>query len=161
MNSELTRRYAQPVPVSAATALHYRQYRNSSSVASSLGSIPDPSDLLNIKADLEALLPITEKRIRNLQRDLANVKKNIRVRELSMFCLFFFVLVADIPPFVAEDEQRQLDQQQQIQLQQQKRQQEHEHQQQQHVKKSGKSASPAFLEKMQIKQETTGSVYFF
>jgi hypothetical protein len=94
MNSELTRRYAQPVPVSAATALHYRQYRNSSSVASSLGSIPDPSDLLHIKADLEALLPISEKRVRNLQRDLSYVKKNIRVRELSRFFVFVFCCIA-------------------------------------------------------------------
>lgn len=84
MNSETTRRYTQPVPVSAATALHYRQYRNSSSVASSLGSIPDPNDLLHIKADLEALLPISEKRIRNLQRDLSHLKKNVKARELSM-----------------------------------------------------------------------------
>lgn len=83
MNPELTRRYTQPVPVSAATALHYRQYRNSSSVASSLGSIPDPNDLLNIKADLEALLPLSEKRIRNLQRDLIHLKKNVKVREAS------------------------------------------------------------------------------
>jgi hypothetical protein len=54
-----------------------------------------------------------------------------------------------------------VDQQQQIQLQQQKRQHEHEQQQQQQqTKKSGKSASPALLEKMQIKQETTGWLYF-
>lgn len=85
MNQETTtRRYTQPVPVSAATALHYRQYRTSSSVASSLGSIPDPTDLLSIKADLEALLPLSEKRIRNLQRDLGYLKKNVKVREPSM-----------------------------------------------------------------------------
>lgn len=83
MNQELTRRYPQPVPVSAATALHYRQFKNNTSVASSLGSIPDPNELLNIKADLEALLPLSERRIRNLQRDLSNLKKNVRVRELS------------------------------------------------------------------------------
>ncbi|GAA5796595.1 hypothetical protein HPULCUR_001968 [Helicostylum pulchrum] len=81
MNPELMRRYTQPVPVSAATALHYRQYRNSSSVASSLGSIPDPHELLNIKADLEALLPLAEKRARNLQRDLIHLKKNVKFRE--------------------------------------------------------------------------------
>ncbi|KAI8079026.1 uncharacterized protein B0P05DRAFT_470477 [Gilbertella persicaria] len=83
MSSELTRRYPQPVSVSAATALHYRQFRNSSSVASSLGSIPESTDLLNIKADLESLLPISEKRIRHLQRDLTNLKKNIRARDLT------------------------------------------------------------------------------
>ncbi|KAI8093981.1 histone acetyltransferases subunit 3-domain-containing protein [Thamnidium elegans] len=81
MNPELMRRYTQPVPVSAATALHYRQYRNSSSVASSLGSIPDPHELLNIKADLEALLPLSEKRARNLQIDLIHLKKNVKFRE--------------------------------------------------------------------------------
>ncbi|KAI8994778.1 histone acetyltransferases subunit 3-domain-containing protein [Pilobolus umbonatus] len=83
MNSELTRRYSQPVPVSAATSLHYRQYKNSTSVASSLGSIPDPQDLLNIKADLEAILPISEKRIRNFQRDLSYLKKNVKIREIA------------------------------------------------------------------------------
>lgn len=83
MNPESMRRYTQPVPVSAATALHYRQYRNSSSVASSLGSIPDPHELLNIKADLEALLPLSEKRARNLQRDLIHLKKNVKIREPS------------------------------------------------------------------------------
>lgn len=83
MNSELTRRYSQPVSVSAATSLHYRQYKNSTSVASSLGSIPDPQDLLNIKADLEAILPISEKRIRNFQRDLSYIKKNVKIREIE------------------------------------------------------------------------------
>lgn len=87
MNHELTRRYPQPVPVSAATALHYRQYKNNSSVNSSLGSIPDHIELLNIKADLEALLPLSERRIRNFTRDLANIKKNVRVRELSKYWL--------------------------------------------------------------------------
>ncbi|EPB82444.1 hypothetical protein HMPREF1544_10831 [Mucor circinelloides 1006PhL] len=144
MNQELTRRYPQPVPVSAATALHYRQYKNSTSVNSSLGSIPDHIELLNIKADLEALLPLSERRIRNLTRDLSNIKKNVRARELT------------------QDEQRQLDQQQ-VQLQKKQQQQAQQHQlqqqtQQQHdpSKKSGKSTSPAILEKLQIKQENTG-----
>lgn len=84
MNTELTRKYAQPIPVSASTALHYRQFKNSTSVTSSLGSIPDAPDLLKIKADLESLLPLSEKRIRNLQRDLSVLKKNIKIRESSM-----------------------------------------------------------------------------
>jgi hypothetical protein len=83
MNQELTRRYPQPVPVSAATALHYRQFKTNTNVASSIGSIPDPNELLNIKADLEAIIPLSERRIRNLQRDLSNLKKNVRARELS------------------------------------------------------------------------------
>ncbi|KAL7320010.1 Transcriptional regulator [Mucor circinelloides] len=143
MNQELTRRYPQPVPVSAATALHYRQYKNSTSVNSSLGSIPDHIELLNIKADLEALLPLSERRIRNLTRDLSNIKKNVRARELT------------------QDEQRQLDQQQ-VQLQKKQQQQAQQHQLQQQTqpqhdpsKKSGKSTSPAILEKLQIKQENT------
>ncbi|GAN09255.1 hypothetical protein MAM1_0254d08780 [Mucor ambiguus] len=148
MNHELTRRYPQPVPVSAATALHYRQYKNNTSVNSSLGSIPDHIELLNIKADLEALLPLSERRIRNLTRDLSYIKKNVRVRELT------------------QEEQKQLDQQQvQLQKKQQQAQQQQQHQlqsqqqTQQHQdlsKKSGKSASPAMMEKLQIKQENTG-----
>ncbi|KAG1463879.1 hypothetical protein G6F46_002587 [Rhizopus delemar] len=74
------RRYSQPVPVSAATSLHYRQFKNSSSVSSTIGSIPDPIDLLKIKADLEALLPISEKRIHNLQKDLILLRKNIKTK---------------------------------------------------------------------------------
>ncbi|CEP17161.1 hypothetical protein [Parasitella parasitica] len=150
MSQELTRRYPQPVPVSAATALHYRQYKNNTSVASSLGSIPDPVELLNIKADLEALLPLSERRARNLQRDLSNIKKNVRIRDLT------------------QDEQRQLDQQAQYQKKQQQAQkqmlqiqqqtlQQTQQNHQEHPKKSGKSTSPTILEKLQIKQETTGN----
>ncbi|KAI9483520.1 MAG: histone acetyltransferases subunit 3-domain-containing protein [Benjaminiella poitrasii] len=84
MNSDLiTRRYTQPIPVSATTALHYRQFKNSTSVASTLGSIPESSDLLKIKADLESLLPLSEKRIRHLQHDLSFIKKNVRIKEQS------------------------------------------------------------------------------
>ncbi|CEG72147.1 hypothetical protein RMATCC62417_07755 [Rhizopus microsporus] len=74
------RRYSQPVTVSAATALHYRQFKNSSSVSSNIGSIPDPIDLLKIKADLEAILPISERRIHNLQKDLVHLKKNVKIK---------------------------------------------------------------------------------
>lgn len=67
---------------------------------------------------------------------------------------------------LAQEEQRQLDQQQvQLQKKQQQAQQQHQHQlqaqqqiqqHQDHSKKSGKNASPALLEKLQIKQENTG-----
>lgn len=84
MNTELPRKYTQPIPVSSSTALHYRQFKNASSVTSSLGSIPEASELLKIKADLESILPISEKRIRNLQRDLSVLKKNIKIRDPSI-----------------------------------------------------------------------------
>ncbi|CAO3640733.1 unnamed protein product [Mucor hiemalis] len=147
MNSETTRRYTQPVPVSAATALHYRQYRNSSSVASSLGSIPDPNDLLHIKADLEALLPISEKRIRNLQRDLSHLKKNVKARELT----------EEEQRMLQQQQKRQQQQQQLLLLQQQQQQQQQEQLQQMHPRKGGKFASPAIMEKLQIKQESDDS----
>ncbi|KAI8886072.1 hypothetical protein K501DRAFT_244821 [Backusella circina FSU 941] len=81
MNTELTRRYTQPVTVSAATALHYRQYKNSTSVASSLGSIPDSQELLAMKTDLEGILPNSEKRLKYLQRDMFYIKKHVKIRD--------------------------------------------------------------------------------
>ncbi|KAI9279990.1 hypothetical protein BY458DRAFT_431168 [Sporodiniella umbellata] len=74
------RRYSQPIPVSSSTSLHYRQFKNSSSVSSTIGSIPDPIDLVKIKSDLEALLPLSEKRIQNLQKDLVHLKKNVKIK---------------------------------------------------------------------------------
>ncbi|KAI7908062.1 uncharacterized protein BX663DRAFT_464577 [Cokeromyces recurvatus] len=96
-NSELTTRYRYtiPVPVSTTTALHYRQFKKSTSVASTLGSIPETSDLLKMKADVESLLPLSERRIRHLQRDLSFIRKNVKMKESN------------------EDEQEQLDKQNQ------------------------------------------------
>lgn len=74
------RRYSQPIPVSPSTSLHYRQFKNSSSVSSTIGSIPDPIDLVKIKSDLEALLPMSERRIHNLQKDLIHLKKNVKIK---------------------------------------------------------------------------------
>ncbi|CAO3658335.1 unnamed protein product [Rhizopus stolonifer] len=74
------RRYSQPIPVSPSTSLHYRQFKNSSSVSSTIGYIPDPIDLVKIKSDLEALLPMSERRIHNLQKDLIHLKKNVKIK---------------------------------------------------------------------------------
>lgn len=73
-----------------------------------------------------------------------------------------YIVLKKLTCKLAQDEQRQLDQQQ-VQLQKKQQQQAQQHQlqqqtQQQHdpSKKSGKSTSPAILEKLQIKQENTG-----
>lgn len=87
MNAELTRKYIQPIPVSASTALHYRQFKNNTSVTASLGSIPEVADLLKIKSDLENLLPNSERRIRSLQRDLSTVKKHVELDDSGKFIL--------------------------------------------------------------------------
>lgn len=91
---ELTRKYGQPIPVSTSTALHYRQFKNNTSVTASLGSIPEVTELLKIKADLENLLPISERRIKYLQRDLSTVKKhiepsNIKTKRVDFINLIF------------------------------------------------------------------------
>jgi hypothetical protein len=91
MNTELTRRYTQPATVSAATALHYRQYKNSTSVASSLGSIPDSHDLLAMKTDLEGILPNSEKRLKYLQCDMFYIKKHVKIRDIRKSVLVPFL----------------------------------------------------------------------
>ncbi|KAG0190970.1 Transcriptional regulator [Apophysomyces sp. BC1034] len=79
MDSDSARQYPLPILVSEETATHYRQFRNSSSIASPLESIPESHDLLRIQADLENLLPLSEVRLRHLRKDLNHLEKNVNV----------------------------------------------------------------------------------
>ncbi|CAO3647771.1 unnamed protein product [Cunninghamella blakesleeana] len=69
MDTESTRQYSLPIPVSSSTAAHYRQYKNTTSNASAitvnqLGAIPDSQELLTIKSNFKCLLPHSEARMR-------------------------------------------------------------------------------------------------
>lgn len=105
MNTDLTRQYNLPKPVSNTTASIVEQYKqnlNSSTVHNDNNittgnnnnhplSIPDLQDLLNMKADLEALLPLSESRVRDLKKDLSHLDRNVKIRDSGnkkIFSLF-------------------------------------------------------------------------
>ncbi|KAI8066442.1 hypothetical protein BC940DRAFT_66897 [Gongronella butleri] len=78
------RQYSLPIPVSTLTAAHYRQLKNGSSASispSQLGAIPESTDLLNIKNDLEGLLPFSETRIAELKKDYNHLEKNVKIKD--------------------------------------------------------------------------------
>ncbi|KAI8100175.1 histone acetyltransferases subunit 3-domain-containing protein [Halteromyces radiatus] len=86
MDSEVTRQYSLPIPVSTSTAAHYRQFRNVASTSSAiattqLSAIPESHDLLNIKTDLEGLLPHSEARMLHLKKDYSHLEKNVKVKD--------------------------------------------------------------------------------
>ncbi|KAI8376236.1 histone acetyltransferases subunit 3-domain-containing protein [Radiomyces spectabilis] len=85
MDTDLTRQYSSPTPVSASTAALYRQFKSSASshVASQIGNIPESQELLSIKADLERLLPHSEARLRHLKKELNHLEKNVKIREAN------------------------------------------------------------------------------
>ena len=76
METDTSRQYSPPVPVSSTTAVHYRQFRQSSTRSHGPSPLPESHDLLTIKADLQALLPHLENCLRRLQSDLRHSEKN-------------------------------------------------------------------------------------
>jgi hypothetical protein len=119
MNNDLTRKYNLPTPVSNSTASLLEQYKqninhsptnnnnstndnNSITSSSTSGNnnhistskksfnIPDVQDLLTIKVDMEALLPLTENRVKDLKKDLNYLDRNVRIRDngggKNLFC---------------------------------------------------------------------------
>jgi hypothetical protein len=97
MNTELTRQYDLPTPLSSETTSFVKQYKavstnngaqNNNNIIQQLqDTIPDADDLLSIKADLEALLPITEIRVKSFKKDLIALDKLAHVREGGLFIL--------------------------------------------------------------------------
>ncbi|KAI9361317.1 histone acetyltransferases subunit 3-domain-containing protein [Pilaira anomala] len=95
MNTDLTRQYNLPKPVSNTTASIIEQYKqnlNNSTLHNDNNTttgnnnnhplgIPDLQDLLNMKADLEALLPLSESRVRDLKKDLSHLDRNVKIRD--------------------------------------------------------------------------------
>lgn len=100
MNSDLTRQYNLPKPVSKSISSILEQYKitttsqnshntmhdNNSLAGNNINlsqplHIPDLQDLLNIKQDLEALLPLTENRIKDLKKDLSLLDRNVKIRD--------------------------------------------------------------------------------
>lgn len=86
MDSEATRQYSLPIPVSTSTAAHYRQLRNAANASSviaatQLSAIPESQDLLKIKTDLEGLLPHSEARMQHLKKDYSHLEKNVKIKD--------------------------------------------------------------------------------
>lgn len=100
MNPDLTRQYNLPTPVSRSITSILEHYKldinnpinhntihdnNSSNGGNNNQSqsshIPDLQDLLNIKQDLEALLPLTENRVKDLKKDLSQLDRNVKIRD--------------------------------------------------------------------------------
>lgn len=93
MNSDLTRQYNLPTPVSQSIASLLEQYKlninsthhdnstNGNNIMSQPSLIPDLQDLLNIKHDLEALLPLSEARVKDLKQDLNQLDRNVKIRD--------------------------------------------------------------------------------
>ncbi|KAL0074226.1 hypothetical protein J3Q64DRAFT_1778605 [Phycomyces blakesleeanus] len=84
MDTNLTRQYSSPTPVSASTVVLYRQFRQSyigSHGPTQFGNLPESNDLLAIKANLEELLTSAETRNRLLKRDLNHLEKDVKIND--------------------------------------------------------------------------------
>lgn len=100
MNPDLTRQYNLPTPVSNSISSILEQYKlntnnpiihntihdNNSLNGNNINlsqplNIPDLQDLLNIKQDLEALLPLSESRVKDLKKDLSQLDRNVKIRD--------------------------------------------------------------------------------
>jgi hypothetical protein len=87
MNLEITRQYEPPQLLSTSTTSIVKQFKSAALTDSSQGnnpqrdSIPDSQDLLNIKQNLQGLLPITKDRLESLQTSIDLIEKNVKINE--------------------------------------------------------------------------------
>lgn len=93
MNTDLTRQYNLPTPVSNSTTSILEQYKADNNSTTGTLSIPDLQDLLNLKAELETLLPLSESRVKDLKTDLNNLDHNVKIRDNGESKLVFLTLV--------------------------------------------------------------------
>ncbi|KAI8975762.1 hypothetical protein BDF20DRAFT_880540 [Mycotypha africana] len=88
MNTRSTRRYNLPKAVSITTTHLIDEYSSTNlngsklPVDSSSAVIPGTHDLLEIKTDLEAILPTVENRIDQMESDLTSIEQS-QVEETS------------------------------------------------------------------------------
>lgn len=73
MNTESTRQYSLPIPLSNTTTTLIKLAHQQPLV------IPDAQELLSIKADLEVLLPLAENRAQDLKRGLNKLDGNVKI----------------------------------------------------------------------------------
>ncbi|CEI87245.1 hypothetical protein RMCBS344292_01662 [Rhizopus microsporus] len=73
MNTESTRQYSLPRPLSNTTTTLIKLAHQQPLV------IPDAQELLSIKADLEVLLPLAENRAQDLKRGLNKLDGNVKI----------------------------------------------------------------------------------
>lgn len=81
MNTELTRQYDLPTPVSDSTHFILEQYKADNNSTNGTLHIPSLQDLLTMKEDLENLLPLTETRVKDLKEDLTKLDSNVKIRD--------------------------------------------------------------------------------
>ncbi|KAL0095905.1 histone acetyltransferases subunit 3-domain-containing protein [Phycomyces blakesleeanus] len=79
MENDRVHQYSPPVAVSASTASQYRHFSSTGPLAA--GGIPGPQDLLNIKVDLENLLPEADARLRFLRKDSKYLERITKIRD--------------------------------------------------------------------------------
>lgn len=91
MNLEITRQYEPPQSLSTSTTSIVKQFKSAALTDSSQGnnpqrdSIPDSQDLLNIKQNLQGLLPITKDRLESLQTSIDLIEKNVKINETGKY----------------------------------------------------------------------------
>lgn len=82
MNTDLTRQYDLPTPVSDSTHYILEQYKaDNNNTSNGTLHIPTLQDLLTMKEDLESLLPLTELRVKDLKEDLTKLDRNTKIRD--------------------------------------------------------------------------------
>ncbi|KAI7859667.1 histone acetyltransferases subunit 3-domain-containing protein [Circinella umbellata] len=80
MDSNLSRQYSPPASVSPSITGYYTQASKNNS-NNSPSSLPTPTDLTSIRADLERVLTHTEKRRKYLEKDITHLQKNVKIRD--------------------------------------------------------------------------------
>lgn len=84
MNTDLTRQYDSPQQLSDASTAIIKQFKPT---ASSHGnaqhdeSIPDTTQLLAVKAELESMLYSTQSRMKDMKKDQLILEKSVKVRD--------------------------------------------------------------------------------
>ncbi|KAL7321234.1 Transcriptional regulator, variant 2 [Mucor circinelloides] len=84
MNTDLTRQYDQPQQLSDASNAIIRQFKPASSShnnAQQDESIPDTTQLLIVKAELESMLYSTQSRMKDMKKDQLFLERNVKVRD--------------------------------------------------------------------------------
>ncbi|KAI9031029.1 hypothetical protein CLU79DRAFT_715875 [Phycomyces nitens] len=79
MENDRVHHYSPPIAVSVSTASQYRHFSSTGPLAA--GGIPGPQDLLNIKVDLENLLPEADARLRYLRKDSKYLERITKIHD--------------------------------------------------------------------------------
>lgn len=84
MSTDLTRQYDPPQQLSDTSNAIIKQFKPTSSSHSNAQqdeSIPDTTQLLAVKAELETMLHSTQSRMKDLKKDQLILEKSVKVRD--------------------------------------------------------------------------------